>query len=260
LPRRGSRVQIPFPAPYLRNRRETTPGFTPDAAHQSGFFAVTVTLQCVYCGRKELRLTKDHVPPKCLFLRPRPQLITVPACHGCNDSFKLDYEYFRIAVTAEAAYRDETATELWSNRIAPRMGQGLRRTLLANMRPVEMRSSAGLIQERAIGIPYERRRIDRVVERIVRGLLWHHYHSRPAAVRFEVFYKPDLQPIQDLLCSIAFNSIGGNAIRYRHSVTMEDPNSSIWGLQFYRHIHFLVLVLSDSFTEESTVEVSAHSV
>ena len=206
---------------------------------------------CVYCGQEATRLTRDHVPPKCLFLRPRPQLITVPACHACNDSFKLDDEYFRVAVTSEAAYRDEAATALWSDRIAPRMGPGLRRTLLATMRPAQVRTPAGLVIENGTAIAYDKRRIDRVIERIVRGLLWHHYRSRPAAVRFEISYKPDLRPIQELLGGISFNSIGETAFRYRHSLTMEDPNSSVWGLQFYGHIHFLILVLSESFLEET---------
>jgi len=39
---------------------------------------------CVYCGKK-LPLTKDHIPPKNLYSKPRPSnLITVPCCEKCN--------------------------------------------------------------------------------------------------------------------------------------------------------------------------------
>jgi len=41
---------------------------------------------CIYCGLKE-GSTRDHVPPKCMFLAPIPndiQLITVPCCEECR--------------------------------------------------------------------------------------------------------------------------------------------------------------------------------
>lgn len=49
---------------------------------------------CFNCGAPSE--TRDHVPPKGVFPAPRPkQLITVPACRKCNNSTKLDDEYFR---------------------------------------------------------------------------------------------------------------------------------------------------------------------
>ena len=53
---------------------------------------------CIYCGVVGT-LTKDHVPPRNLFPKPHLGLITVPSCAGCNGSFKLDDEYFRLAIT-----------------------------------------------------------------------------------------------------------------------------------------------------------------
>ena len=44
----------------------------------------------------------DHVPPKNLFLKPRPSLITVPACRECNSEASLDDEYFRSVIVARA--------------------------------------------------------------------------------------------------------------------------------------------------------------
>jgi len=53
--------------------------------------------QCVYCrSRAE---TRDHVPPKCLLEKPYPKnLLTVPSCRRCNESFSLDEEYFFVAL------------------------------------------------------------------------------------------------------------------------------------------------------------------
>jgi hypothetical protein len=55
--------------------------------------------ECVYCGEQR-ELTRDHVPPRCLFSKPRPSdLITVPCCAHCNGDFQKHDEYFRIAIT-----------------------------------------------------------------------------------------------------------------------------------------------------------------
>ena len=51
---------------------------------------------CIYCQINPAD-TVDHVPPKGLFKEPRPvDLIIVPACSTCNNSFSKDDEYFRI--------------------------------------------------------------------------------------------------------------------------------------------------------------------
>jgi hypothetical protein len=51
--------------------------------------------RCIYCGTKD-DLTVDHVPPKLLLARPYPlNLLTVPACRPCNQSFQKDDEYTR---------------------------------------------------------------------------------------------------------------------------------------------------------------------
>src|SRR5690242_9639451 len=46
---------------------------------------------CVYCGGAAT--TSDHTPPRCFLPRELPakiQLMTVPACPPCNQSFQLD--------------------------------------------------------------------------------------------------------------------------------------------------------------------------
>jgi len=56
---------------------------------------------CIYCGNQG-NLTVDHVPPKLLFAPPLPrELITVPACRQCNQSFQKDDEYTRTVVAID---------------------------------------------------------------------------------------------------------------------------------------------------------------
>jgi hypothetical protein len=75
--------------------------------------------ECYLCGTPAT--TQDHIPPKCMFPKPRPtDLITVPSCCACNDKTKLDDEYFRLVVAAGS--RDSPqSTVLLHQRIIPQM-------------------------------------------------------------------------------------------------------------------------------------------
>jgi len=65
--------------------------------------------RCALCGETR-PVTREHVPPKGLFLPPRPRnTITVPVCGPCNHGYHLDDEYFRTFVAALA----EPKTTLW---------------------------------------------------------------------------------------------------------------------------------------------------
>ena len=66
---------------------------------------------CIYCGADK-DLTVDHVPPKLLLMRPYPQnLITVPACRKCNQSFQKDDEYTRTMLAIDVRAAKNTAAE-----------------------------------------------------------------------------------------------------------------------------------------------------
>ena len=50
---------------------------------------------CVNCRSPE-DLTRDHIPPKSFFPKPRPNnLITVPCCRTCHKEFTENDEYLR---------------------------------------------------------------------------------------------------------------------------------------------------------------------
>jgi hypothetical protein len=75
---------------------------------------------CVFCG-SETCLTKDHVPPKSLFPKPRPDnLITVYSCDNCNLGTAKDDEYFRLMTTI----REDALNHPAANRILQRRSFG----------------------------------------------------------------------------------------------------------------------------------------
>jgi hypothetical protein len=97
--------------------------------------------QCVYCGRRR-QLTVDHVPPRNLFARPRPTLITVPSCAPCNTGASLDDEYFysRIVMHLGAA-RHPTLVRTRSDESARRLvvGQARGARLMAGVWSLALR-------------------------------------------------------------------------------------------------------------------------
>jgi hypothetical protein len=67
--------------------------------------------RCVYCGADK-NLTVDHVPPKLLLTRPYPvNLVTVPACFPCNQSFQKDDEYMRTLLCIDVRASKNTAAQ-----------------------------------------------------------------------------------------------------------------------------------------------------
>ncbi len=53
-------------------------------------------MRCYLCNKPN-PMTRDHVPPKGFFPVPGPtNLITLPCCESCNNSYSLDDEAMRV--------------------------------------------------------------------------------------------------------------------------------------------------------------------
>jgi hypothetical protein len=55
----------------------------------------------------------DHVPPKGIFLKPRPPLITVPACGACNGGASELDEKFKVFLSLQVGTSTEVTAEFW---------------------------------------------------------------------------------------------------------------------------------------------------
>ena len=63
--------------------------------------------KCSFCGKQGV-ITKDHIPPKCLFPQPLPNnLITVKACPSCNGGSSNDDQYLQAILVM----REESGME-----------------------------------------------------------------------------------------------------------------------------------------------------
>jgi hypothetical protein len=134
-----------------------------------------VKTTCTYCN--SIADTKDHVPPKCMFPKPTPALmplVTVPCCQVCNLSFCKDDEYLRDVIT----FRDELSdnplvkqlNETVSKRFARTEAQGYFNSMHKSFGEEPIYTIDGIYLETKVTFDYDRSRIHKALERIVRGL------------------------------------------------------------------------------------------
>jgi len=214
--------------------------------------------QCAYCGATD-SLTVDHVPPKNMFPKPRPNdLITVPACSTCNSSASKDDEYFRLTlclseqVGTDANARQNRDTIFRS--LERDEAVGFRTALVADIRPVRIRTPTGLDLGTRLGFDVDLQRIFGVVERTVRGLFFHeakrrldpNYDVRIFSDDTLIENSPEvLKELRNtILIPLAQKSptvIANGAFHYRFQITDEDPSVSVWALSFYEGVSFLGL-------------------
>jgi hypothetical protein len=199
--------------------------------------------RCVFCDG--IATTRDHVPPKCMFPNPRPlNSVRVPACNACNGGTKLEDEYFRLVV-ASATSGSAEALALLKSKIGPKMQTrpALVRRLVKSTVPTDIHSPSGLYIGRRPAFHVDRKRLQIVINKIVRGLFYHETTSRLSldARVADYMYNPQLVGgFRDAICSLKIQDIGdGRTFSYRYVVSEESPEVSFWFMMFYSQVLFL---------------------
>lgn len=197
--------------------------------------------ECAYCGEQR-ELTRDHVPPRCLFSKPRPDnLITVPCCNSCNKNLQKHDEYFRLMITLgidPINFPQEFSDSIRAiNSLSRLTSLDFARNLL---RRYEAEPARMTIDSNRIGI---------VLHRIVRGLFYHHSGVRlPGAIPFDfcqVEHPLNLPAsARELVGRLEgkLNTIGPGTFRFAYefqSSSGSDPFDTIWLMRFYDQRSFL---------------------
>jgi len=211
---------------------------------------------CVYC-RLNAATTDDHVPPKNLFGKPRPNtLVTVPSCEACNLGASDDDEYFRnmLSLRFDANHPDAVAARASVMRsLARPQAAGLRTSLIHAMREIEMRTPAGLYLGRTAEYDVDVERLDRVVRRTSIGLFYRETgQALPLGYHAAAYLLPQVDPaasdavtrlanIVNSLLAVPPKFIGPRTVSYRFRSTPEDPNASAWLLVFYERVPWLTI-------------------
>jgi len=151
---------------------------------------------CYNCGIRQAT-TRDHIIPKTLLPDPKPsRLLTVPACRECNESFSKDEEYFRdrlAAVIGDPSSEDPVIWEkAWESLQKPEArGKklGFYRDVFQLPKPVI--TNRGIPP---IGIRMNKERVNRVVEKMVRGFYYHLFKERLEGVKFHIDLFSSIKP------------------------------------------------------------------
>ncbi|HIJ90087.1 MAG: HNH endonuclease [Desulfobulbaceae bacterium] len=218
---------------------------------------------CAYCGDTK-HLEDDHIPPKNLFPKPRPNnLITVPACKKCHSKTSKDDEYFRIKLSLrDDAGSHPSARKNWDSLfrgLNRKEAEGLRKSFLSDFKKVQTKTPSGLYAGKRLGYDVDLNRIRKVIERVVRGFYFAEV-GKPLGfnIGVKIISNDDLQDepqdfIKELketilvpLASKEAKVIGDNIFSYRHHIAEEDSTVSVWGMSFYSHVPFLCLTAPDS--------------
>jgi hypothetical protein len=199
---------------------------------------------CAYCDNPAT--TRDHVPPKKLFTPPLPgNLVTVPACGQCNNGASSDDEVFRNELCIMAGSFGESVKA--AERLGPaicgiRRNKAMTARMVTGAQLVERYTCGGLYLGYGYAVPVVHGVQERVITRTVRGLYWHHFHTRlPDDAKISLVFidkrRPHWQEALRVLqrLQLQYVLIGdGKTFQYLYGHANDDATFSVWLLIFFR--------------------------
>lgn len=193
-----------------------------------------------YCCNKNA-VSKEHVPPKCIFPNPRPSnIITIPSCDTHNLEKSKDDEYFRWFIVTACAEFSSEAVKLLKGKVI----RGLRRSpALLNMimqgaiKDIDVYSKGGIWLGRRPGFKYNKKRIVRVLKLICKGLYFYHFNKKVInSQKFVLKFNPDLdENLKKAITTLKLSNIGdGRVFSYRYySKSENNIDRTMWFMLFY---------------------------
>lgn len=228
---------------------------------------------CAYCGKLEAT-TRDHVPPKGLFIKPYPEnMITVPACEKCHNKLSLEDEYFMMALGLVLS-TDETEHSIFltakvKRALARPEAKKLKASLSKGTRKVGVHSGGGIYLGEALAVDFEWRRLECFAKRVLVGL--HNYeHSRLITKGYDasvflswspgnknILDSPEIKDLLGLLSKSKKTVVGRNTLQYWVSSTEDDPNRSFWYIRIAEEFGFFGFISSKEELTKASAGVGA---
>ncbi|MGO9812952.1 MAG: hypothetical protein ACLP53_19570 [Isosphaeraceae bacterium] len=202
---------------------------------------------CIYCGEVD-DLTSDHVPPRSFFpTPPPPNLITVPSCRGCNESFGKIDDYVRLMLTVdEKAAGNQDRNEVLPAALRFSQRRQARRILsdFYESLTFDYRLNPKGIYVKAQLYTVKGERMDKFARRVIKALFYHEkgyrlpddhqvnpiHHSRWSLLQGEAL--EFLVWIVDKL-SITPPKTWGTTFGYRWLESPNGPSMTWWLLELY---------------------------
>ncbi len=199
-------------------------------------------------------MTREHVIAKQFYSKPIKKAITVLSCSECNQGFQKDEEFLRLCLTAWAADYSVNARKLFFSKVKRSIQRcpAIGRMELEKMDLVNLYTPGGIYlgpKTRMKVTPDDWRRIYRVLDKIIRGLIFHElggilpseYLIKHCILLDEVASLTFKEKLESSGCVLKWNRDNEETCFFGYDCI---PNSytSIWALVFYRNIVFKSLV------------------
>lgn len=189
---------------------------------------------CAICG-DQTECTRDHIPPRSIFLPPRPDnLVTVPACRDCNNGSSKYDERFKMYLAMHVAMHSKKGERLFKTALRTfNHNKKLKKKILKSLKPIDFKTPAGIFMGKGAAVPWDNEAHDKIIERTVRGLYYHHYGEILGdRIDIDIHWHHSLpQEFNEFIMNK--NWMGEDEFIYIHSNTADSPLSSIWIFQFY---------------------------
>jgi len=159
--------------------------------HVDAIMAKSKVGTCIYCGA-QAEMTVEDVLPRCLFPRPLPpNLVKVGACLTCNNGKSGDDAYLRDFLVADmAAGKSAVAQQIRTNtfkRSVQTNRSEIARLALKRAYRKPLHTPGGIYLGSPIAVPIDAKHLERIFERMVRGLWFHVWKDHlPRDYMFEV--------------------------------------------------------------------------
>lgn len=189
---------------------------------------------CCYCGLRPAT-TRDHVPPKSIFNKPRPDdLITVPCCFECNNEASVSDEKFKAYLGMHVSSQGGEAERLFKEGVYSTVKHNniLKTNIFKTAVPADVTDKNGAIIGKGMSVEWDDEAHKATIDRITRGLFFHHYKKIiPKNIDIEIYwFGKENKGFDDFLEE---NSIANGAFKYQYNKVEESEFNSLWLYNFY---------------------------
>lgn len=183
---------------------------------------------------------RDHVIPYSFFNKPRPaNLLSFPAHHKCHS--KMDEEYFRVLAAGQGLEESTSATDLWKGKIFRSVGRNmpLRELIWSSIIDnAPIISNGGIYMGSTPAIRFDRKKIDPMIKKTVRGLYFHETGellSSNTNFTWEVVNEEPTGPMRQVLEGSQRGLQYTDVFESAYAIVEENGlEVTIWWLLFYR--------------------------
>ena len=190
---------------------------------------------CAICGNNKAT-TRDHVPPKGIFPKPRPDLITVPACSVCNNGDSALDDLFKVFLSFQAVDKSEIGSRLFHEKTLRTLNfnKKLLNYIKNESKDIETTNQDGVLVS-ATGVLWDSNAHDQVISRTIKGLYYHHFGSPlPSDTILNVHWLKKVPvKIEERLHLFTTEVIGENQVIYKYFIDKKNPKYSTWIFEFY---------------------------